>query len=246
MARAAQFEKSYPQSSQLRQVHDAVKQSLSMAFGYIGFPIPPARVAEVECCTKELLRIDGKDDGLHTVLFRIAENLPVSQERTRLQELSREATSGATCSKVKTALRNLDRLGQPVELSFTAVDGHNVSLTALRGKVVVIDFWAPSCGPCVRDFPKLKELYSKYQAQGLEVLGISIDPDERDLSRFLEKHPLPWPVKYDGNESKQPVAQTFGIEEIPVVWLVDRRGVLRDLKGREDQEKKIEALLKEQ
>ena len=245
MVRAAQFEKSYPQSQQLRQVHDEAKQSLSMAFGYVGFPIPSPRVAEVESCTRALLRFDGKDDGLHMVLFRIAESLPVDQERTRLQELTREAPSGATSSRVKAALQNLDRLGQPLELSFAAVNGHNLSLTALRGKVVVIDFWGPSCGPCVRDFPKLKELYSKYRAQGLEVLGISVDPDEKELNRFLEKHPLPWPVKYDGNDSKQHVAQSFGIAEIPVVWLVDRRGVLRDLKGREDQERKVEALLKE-
>ncbi len=246
MDRAAEFEKSYPRSPQLRRVRDGVKQSLSIAFGYMGIPIPTSRIAEVEACTRELLRIDGGDDGLHMVLFRIAENLPPSQQRTRLEELSREAASGATRVKVKTALRNLDRLGQPIELGFTAVDGHLVSLAALKGKVVVMDFWAPSCGPCVRDFPHLKELYRKYKAQGLEVLGISVDPDQKDLKRFLEKDPLPWPVKYDGHESRERVAQAFGIEEIPVVWLIDRHGLLRDLKGREDQDKKIEALLKEQ
>jgi len=243
--RAAEFEKRYPQSQQLRQVRDGAKQSLSMAFGYMGIPIPATRVSEVEACTRELLRTDGKDDGLHMVLFRIAENLPPSQQRTRLEELSREATSGEACARVKTALRNLARLGLPMELSFVAVDGQTVSLTALKGKVVVVDFWAPSCGPCVRDFPGLKEFYSKRKAQGLEVLGISVDPDEKDLRSYLKKHPLPWPVKYDGRESANRVAEAFGIHEIPVVWLIDRHGILRDLKGREDRDKKIEALLKE-
>ncbi len=246
MDRAAEFEKSYPKSAQLPQVRDGVKQIVSMAFGYMGMAIPRSRVAEVEACTRELLKTDDADDGLRMVLFRIAESLPPSQERTRLEELSRKTTPGLASSKVQTALRNLDRIGQVLELSFTAVDGHVVSLTALKGKVVVLDFWAPTCGPCVRDFPHLKELYRKYKAQGLEVLGISLDPDERDLKRFLEKDPLPWPVKYDPRDSKDPVAQAFGIEEIPVVWLIDRHGVLRDLKGREDQDRKIETLLQEQ
>src|SRR5438128_4807169 len=130
MDRAAEFEKSYPRSQQLRQVRDGAKQSVSMAFGYMGIPIPAARVSEVEACTRELLRTDGKDDGLHMVLCRIAENLPPSQQRTRLEELSREATSGEACVRVKTALRNLARLGLPMELNFVAVDGQTVSRTA--------------------------------------------------------------------------------------------------------------------
>jgi len=245
MDQAADFERHYPQSQQLRQVRGGAKQSISMAFGYLGFPIPAARVAEVESCTRKMLGIDGKDDGLHMVLFRIAERQPPSQQRARLEELSREATSGEACERVKTALRNLARLGLPVELSFAAVGGETVSPTALKGKVVVVDFWAPSCGPCIRDFPGLKEFYSKHKAEGLEVLGISVDPDEKELKNYLEKHPLPWPIKYDGSESTNRVAEAFGIHEIPVVWLIDRHGKLRDLNGREDRDKKIEALLLE-
>lgn len=261
--RAAEFEKSYPRSLRLRQVHDAVKEATSMAFGYMGLPIPAARVADVEARTRDLLRADGKDDGLHMVLFRIAENSPLDEQRKRLKELSLEVTaaepsvalsggkgsppmSGEACTQVKTALKNLERVGSPMELSFFTVNGQSISLAALKGKVVTIDFWAPSCGPCVRDFPHLKELYNKYKAQGLEVLGISTDPDEKDLKSYLQKHPLPWPVKYDGNESTNRVAEAFGIKEIPVVWLIDRHGVLRDLRGREGQDQKIEALLKEQ
>jgi thiol-disulfide isomerase/thioredoxin len=146
---------------------------------------------------------------------------------------------------VKVALRNLSRLGFPMELSFVAVGGETVSPSTLKGKVVVVDFWAPSCGPCIRDFPSLKELYSKHKAEGLEVLGISVDPDEKELKNYLEKHPLPWPVKYDGSGSTNRLAEAFGIREIPVVWLIDRHGTLRDLDGREDRDKKIEGLLLE-
>jgi thiol-disulfide isomerase/thioredoxin len=245
MDKAADFERRFPQSQQLREVRAGAGQSISMAFGYLGFPIPAARAAEVESCTRRLLGFDGQNGGLQMVLFHIAERQPPSQQRVRLEELSRQATSGEACERAKTALRNLARLGLPLELSFAAVGGEAVSPAALKGKVVVVDFWAPSCGPCVRDFPGLKEFYSKHKAEGLEVLGISVDPDEKALRSYLEKHPLPWPVKYDGSESTNRIAEAFGIHEIPVVWLIDRRGKLRDLNGRDDRDKKIEALLLE-
>jgi peroxiredoxin len=243
--RARELEKRFPQSTRLPETRDSLKKTLSMVFGFMGLPIPVGRAADVEVCTRELLRAGGKDVGLHLVLFRIAASLPNDQQRARFEELSHELTSEPACSMAKAALRNLDRLGLPLELSFTAVDGRVVSPANLKGKVVIIDFWAPSCGPCVRELAGFKEVYRQYKAQGLEIIGISKDPDEKALKRFLEKQPLPWPVKYDGTASPNRVAQAYGIEEIPVVWLVDRHGLLRELNGREDQERKIAALLKE-
>ena len=245
MERATELEKRYPQNTRLVQVRSSVKQTLSMVFGFMGLPIPRSRVAEVEACTRGLLAAGGKDAGLHMVLFRIATALPNEQQRARFEELSHGPTSERASTSAKAALRNLERLGLPLNLNFNSPDGHVISLEHLKGKVVLIDFWAPACGPCVRDLAGLKELYAKYRAQGLEIVGISKDPDEEALGRFVEKNQLPWPQKYDGSASTNQVAEAYGIVEIPVVWLVDRHGLLRDLDGREDQERKIAALLKE-
>ena len=238
------FEQQYPQSSHLTGVHNAVKKTLGMVFGYFGVSIPPNRTADVEACTRRLLVDNTKDDGLQMVLFRMALKLPVDQQRPRLKELATGPAGGA-CSRAQALLSNLDRIGHPLELSFTSTDGRLVSSSNLKGKVLLIDFWAPSCGPCVRDFPALKALYKKFKSEGLEIIGLSKDPDEKALKNYLHKQPLPWPVKYDGSDSAHRISDEYRIIEIPVAWLVDRRGVLRDINGRDDQEQKVESLLKE-
>lgn len=95
------------------------------------------------------------------------------------------------------------------------------------------------------DLPDLKQLYTKYNNQGLEIVGISLDPDKEALTRFIKKEKIPWPQYYDPAGETNRLAQTFGITGIPVVWLVDRHGLLRQLNARQDQEQKVEALLKE-
>ena len=72
-----------------------------------------------------------------------------------------------------------ESIGKPFHLQFTnAIDGRSVSMKGLRGKVVVIDFWATWCGPCVAEMPKMKELYSKYRDKGVEFIGVSLDQSE--------------------------------------------------------------------
>jgi peroxiredoxin len=143
------------------------------------------------------------------------------------------------------ASRNLERLGTPLDLEFTALDGREINLSRLKGKVVLIDFWATTCLPCVRELPDMKKLYSKFKPQGFEIIGISLDSKKEVLERFIQTNEIPWPQYFDDAGERSPLAKTFGIEGIPVVWLVDRHGVLRDLNTRQQPEKKIESLLKE-
>jgi thiol-disulfide isomerase/thioredoxin len=253
MDRGSDFEKQFPKSTRLAQVHDSVAQTISMAFGIMSIPIPTDRTDEVEACARKLLNTGPYDqgsglvrDGLQSILYRIATNLPTEQQRARFKELAQDHTvmdQGSAAWQASAALTNLDRLGHPLQLSFAAVDGRSINLADLRGKVIILDFWAPSCVPCVRAFPELREIYDKNKARGLEIIGLSKDPDPDALTRYLKKDPLPWPVKFDGHEAAHCVSDDFGIHEIPVVWLVDRHGNLCGLYGRKDLKKKIEALL---
>jgi thiol-disulfide isomerase/thioredoxin len=118
-------------------------------------------------------------------------------------------------------------IGRPVpEIEFTDLDGHKVSLAALRGKVVLLNFWATWCGPCVAAFPDLKKLYEKYRDHGFEVIAISLDSDRAALDAYLKRNPLPWPQYFDGKGWENRLAQQFGVTGIPEEWLIDREGIV--------------------
>lgn len=136
-------------------------------------------------------------------------------------------------------------VGKPLDISFTAVDGRKVSLADLKGKVVLIDFWATWCGPCVGEVPTVKATYDKYHAAGFEIVGISLDESKEALLRFIKEHQMPWPQYFDGKQWNNDISFRFGIDGVPTEWLVDRNGILRNTEARSDLEGAVSRLLKE-
>ena len=109
------------------------------------------------------------------------------------------------------------------DFSIKNLKGENVSLQNLRGKVVLIDFWATWCKPCVKSMPELQTLHEKYAAEGLAVLGISIDEQgAKKVPAFLEKHKITYAVGLDAGE--KPAWEAYRVKVIPAMFLIDREG----------------------
>lgn len=145
-----------------------------------------------------------------------------------------------------TLLKSLERQGKPLDLKFKAVDGRDVDLAKLKGKVVLVDFWATWCGPCRVEIPNLRATYEKLHPKGFEIVGISFDEDQEALVDFTKRNNMPWVQYFDGQGWKNKYGREFGITGVPTMWLVDKKGNLRDLNGRMDLPGKVEKLLAEE
>ena len=98
---------------------------------------------------------------------------------------------------------------------------HAFSLAALKGQVVVVDFWASWCGPCRKSFPALDRMATKYQGKGLQVVGVSLDETSDAVDAFLEEVPVHFTIVQDAVGK---VGQSFGVVAMPTSFLLDREG----------------------
>jgi thiol-disulfide isomerase/thioredoxin len=111
--------------------------------------------------------------------------------------------------------------------------GNPLTLAAYKGKLVLVDFWATWCGPCVDELPNVLAAYKKYHDQGFEIVGISLDEEEAKLTGFLKDQGVSWAQYFDGKGWENKLAVKYGVQSIPATFLLDGEGTIiaRDLRG---------------
>jgi peroxiredoxin len=114
------------------------------------------------------------------------------------------------------------------EIGLTDLSGKKVDLASLKGKVVIVDFWASWCAPCAEELPQLEKLHKKYKDRGLVVVGVSVDEEAENLTGFLKKVKLSFPIVHDKAHA---VADRFHPPRMPSSYIADRNGVVRHVHG---------------
>ncbi len=162
--------------------------------------------------------------------------------QARLQQLQKPA---APAKPGEAGAPPSDYTGKPLTLKFDAADGTPVDLAKLHGKVVLVDFWATWCGPCMKEVPNVVAAYAKYHAKGFEIVGISLDQDKDKMFKVMAQKGMTWPQYFDGKGWSNEVATSFQIRSIPSMWLVNKNGIIATTNARGSLDAEIEKLLAE-
>jgi cytochrome c biogenesis protein CcmG, thiol:disulfide interchange protein DsbE len=148
--------------------------------------------------------------------------------RPSKRAMTRALLSAAVVAALTAALvvpaQALSRGSRAPEIGLQDTRGRMVRLSQLRGKVVLVDFWASWCRPCAEEMPVLERLHDEYRSDGLVVVGVNIDNEERNMRRFLQRTPVSFRIVHDSGHR---VADRYDPPRMPSSYLIDRRGVVR-------------------
>lgn len=151
--------------------------------------------------------------------------------------------------RVKAQAEVADRLKpgkEPFEIKTKDIDGKAFDLADWKGKVVLIDFWATWCGPCVAEMPEVLKLYNEFHEKGLEIIGISLDQNEGQLRNGMAQLGIKWRILSDYKGWQSAIPQQWGVTGIPMTYLLDKKGVIRHIRLRGPQMREaIQKLLAE-
>ena len=170
---------------------------------------------------------DAQDAAEAMLQISIADEFSGKEEAAiqRYQQIAKNFSSSASARKASGALRRLQAVGQPLNLSGTTIDGQKITLQQFKGKPVLVHYWATWCEPCKVDIARIRELQEKYQ-RDIVVVGIALDEDKAALQQFLLKRPLNWPQLYEPGGLDGRLAEELGVLTLPTMLLIDKDGVV--------------------
>ncbi len=194
-------------------------------------------ILEIANQHKELLKVFEKLEE------RYPDNYHVLNEIARIHEKLGNSELAAEYSKKADPMAEL--VGKVIpDFSATDLDGKPISLQQYRGKVVLLDFWAVWCPPCIVEMPNVKKVYEKYKDQGFDIIGVSLDTDETRLRNYLKENDISWRQIFSGQRWNSPLAEQYHIRAISAPWLIARDGTLisREARGVKLERLVVEAL----
>jgi len=169
--------------------------------------------------------------GSHLVALWATNFLPAEKEMASLEDIAnRLAKARPNHPQVKQFVANLQRLqgvnegAMAPEINLATPEGPNLALSSLRGKYVLIDFWASWCGPCRRENPNVVKTYAAYKDKGFEIYGVSLDQDREAWLKAIEKDQLVWKHVSDLKYWSSAGAQAYQVNSIPETFLLDKEG----------------------
>jgi len=168
-----------------------------------------------------------------------------AQKTVKKIEREKPVTKKIVKETVKETAKDYKSIGLAPDFELTSLDGSTIKLSSLKGKVVLLDFWATWCPPCRKMIPELKKIYSKYKNKGVEVIGISMDEGSLGtIKSFVDNTGINYPVV----RGDHALSKAYGyINAIPTSFIIDKAGVIRDkhtgFQSAEDMQAVIDNLL---
>jgi peroxiredoxin len=186
--------------------------------------------------------LDNTEKGIQ-VVEQIKKDFPDTKPGKNADELIKSIKQQEESKKVQRALVEGSKFPDFEEKDLA---GNPLSVAQFKGKVLLIDFWATWCGPCVAELPNVLKAYEKHHSEGFEILGISLDKDEQKLKDFMKSKNMTWVQYFDGKGWQSKLAGKYGVNSIPATYLLDGEGkiIAKNLRGEALEEALVKALAK--
>jgi thiol-disulfide isomerase/thioredoxin len=231
--------------------NDKLKADATFFKAILEVQTSPGGPEEILKTVEKFIAFAPRDERGAMLLYTLANELEGSPRHVELlKRVAANYPDSKFADSARVSLKKIESVGKPFALEFNdAITGNKVAMKDLKGKVVVIDFWATWCGPCVHEMPTMKALYAKYHGQDVEFIGVSLDEPKEDggldkLKDFVSRNAITWPQYYQGKGWESEFSSGWGIDAIPAVFVVDPQGNLFSINARGRLEEIIPELLK--
>jgi thiol-disulfide isomerase/thioredoxin len=195
-----------------------------------------------------LMKANPKSDTVAANLMQMSMQGAATPElKAAVRKLVVDTAKGSGAAELIEEADAADRLkaleNKPLTIAGQTLEGKQFTTADWKGKVVLVDFWATWCPPCVAELPNVKKLYAANHAKGLEIVGVNCDRDMAKLKAFLADKELPWTQlvseKDPPVEGLHPLATQLGVRLLPTMILIDRKGIVRTVDAREKYEEMV-------